>query len=190
VFTLAHDTISLQPLKRPHLIRETPLSTLWHKKDDRFWVPKAQVIIDLRRFVLTHLALSHMAPDAQHLSLQSFRQLLSSHLSFDTVRQSHTPTHRIFLSNIVSRLYSDIVNDALTEFSYDADLAGLSYHFVQHTTGLFVAMNGYNDKMSVLVQHVLEKLKGIIVNPERLAVMKEQVCFFNRFPFAAAHGRK
>lgn len=40
---------SLQPLKRPHLIRETPLSSLWHKKDDRFWTPKAHVIIDLRR---------------------------------------------------------------------------------------------------------------------------------------------
>lgn len=73
------------------------------------------------------------------------------------------------------RLYSDIVNDSLTEFSYDADLAGLSYNFVQHTSGLFVSMNGYNDKMTVLVKHVLEKIKGLAVDPTRLAVMKEQV---------------
>jgi insulysin len=73
------------------------------------------------------------------------------------------------------RLYSDIVNDSLSEFSYDADLAGLSYNFLQHSGGLLVSMSGYNDKMVVLVQHVLEKIKGLAVNPERLAVMKEQV---------------
>jgi insulysin len=36
-------------------------------------------------------------------------------------------------------------------------------------------MNGYNDKMAVLVKHVLEKIKGLVVRPDRLAVMKEQV---------------
>ena len=36
-------------------------------------------------------------------------------------------------------------------------------------------MNGYNDKMSVLVRHVLEKVKGLVVDPKRLAVVKEEV---------------
>ncbi len=36
-------------------------------------------------------------------------------------------------------------------------------------------MNGYNDKMSVLVKHILDKVKQIVVDPTRLAVMKEQV---------------
>ncbi|TFK42449.1 Metalloenzyme, LuxS/M16 peptidase-like protein [Crucibulum laeve] len=123
-----------EPLKRPHLIRETSLSSLWHKKDDRFWVPKAHVIIDMR-----------------------------SPIGNASARAS-----------MLTRLYSDIVNDSLTEFAYDADLAGLSYNFIQHTTGLYVAMNGYNDKMPVLVKHVLEKVKGLIVRPDRLAVLKEQ----------------
>lgn len=39
-----------QPSKRPTLVRETPLSSLWHKKDDRFWVPRALVMMDLRRY--------------------------------------------------------------------------------------------------------------------------------------------
>ncbi|RDB21223.1 hypothetical protein Hypma_011756 [Hypsizygus marmoreus] len=123
-----------EPLKRPHLIRETPLSILWHKKDDRFFVPKAHVVIDLRSPV------GNASPRA----------------------------------SVMTKLYSDIVNDSLSEFSYDADLAGLSYNFMQHTSGLFVSMNGYNDKMSVLVKHVLEKIKGLHVDPKRLAVMKEQ----------------
>jgi hypothetical protein len=36
-------------------------------------------------------------------------------------------------------------------------------------------MNGYNDKMPVLVQHVLEKGKGLVVDSERFAVIKEEV---------------
>jgi insulysin len=71
-------------------------------------------------------------------------------------------------------LYAALVNDALTEFSYDADLAGLTYGFSATPLGVFVSLGGYNDKMNVLAQHVLEKAKGLIVDSERLAVMKEQ----------------
>ena len=37
-----------QPEKRPKLVLRTALSELWHKKDDQWWVPKAQVILDIR----------------------------------------------------------------------------------------------------------------------------------------------
>lgn len=37
--------------------------------------------------------------------------------------------------------------------------------------------SGYNDKISVLVGHLLEKVKGIVVDPQRLSVLKEQVTF-------------
>ncbi|KDR81747.1 hypothetical protein GALMADRAFT_58881 [Galerina marginata CBS 339.88] len=124
----------IEPLKRPQLIRQTALSSLWHKKDDRFWVPKAHVLIDIRSPVANASA----------------------------------------RTSVLTKLYSDIVNDSLTEFSYDADLAGLSYSFSPHSSGMFVSMNGYNDKMSVLVRHVLEKIKGLVVNPQRLAVIKEE----------------
>ncbi|KAF8911060.1 Metalloenzyme, LuxS/M16 peptidase-like protein [Gymnopilus junonius] len=124
----------IEPLKRPHLIRQTRLSSLWHKKDDRFWVPKAHVVIDIR------------SPSANASARAA----------------------------VITRLYSNLVNDSLTEFSYDADLAGLSYNFTPHTTGLFVSMNGYNDKMIVLVRHVLEKVKGLVIDPQRLAVIKEE----------------
>jgi len=77
-----------------------------------------------------------------------------------------------------NRLYSDLVNDSLTEFSYDAGLAGVSYNFAPHQTGLYVTMSGYNDKMSILAQHVLEKVKGLVVDPKRLAVVKEEVSTF------------
>lgn len=83
------------------------------------------------------------------------------------------PTIIDVYSSLVS-LYADLVNDALTEFSYDADLAGLSYNLFSHSNGLYMTMSGYNDKMAVLVQHILEKLKNTPVDENRLASMKEQ----------------
>ena len=32
----------------PDLIKDTPLSKLWYKKDDRFWVPRANVFLSLK----------------------------------------------------------------------------------------------------------------------------------------------
>ncbi|TFK76345.1 insulin-degrading enzyme [Pluteus cervinus] len=122
-----------EPLKRPHLIRETPLSTLWYKRDDRFWVPKAHVVIDLR-----------------------------SHACVSSVKAA-----------VLTRLYTDLVTDSLTEFSYDADLAGLSYNLIHHTSGFMVAMQGYNDKMEVLARHTQERIKSLTIRPDRFNVMKE-----------------
>lgn len=36
------------PVKRPDLIENSPMLRLWHKKDDTFWVPRANVWILLR----------------------------------------------------------------------------------------------------------------------------------------------
>ncbi|CAG8454105.1 2994_t:CDS:10, partial [Diversispora eburnea] len=33
---------NVKPLERPFLIKDTKLSRLWYKKDDRFWVPKVE----------------------------------------------------------------------------------------------------------------------------------------------------
>lgn len=94
----------------------------------------------------------------------------------------------LFVANRLSRLFSDLVNDAFAEFSYDASLAGLSYNFASHSLGTFITVNGYNDKLPVLMKHLLEKIKGLQVKQERLHVMKEQVRLLpkSRSPFLTA----
>ncbi|KZT27341.1 hypothetical protein NEOLEDRAFT_1176768 [Neolentinus lepideus HHB14362 ss-1] len=124
-----------EPLENPYLIRETPLSSLWHKKDDRFWVPKARVAIDIR----TPLA-------------------------------NATPR-----SVVMTRLFGSLVTDSLTEYSYDADLAGLSYNLMTHGLGVWVVLSGYNDKIPVLTQRVFASVKQLKVMPDRLEVFKEQI---------------
>jgi insulysin len=77
--------------------------------------------------------------------------------------------------NVIFRLFADLVGDSLTEFSYDADLAGLSYNYASHSFGTQLVVGGYNDKLPVLLRHVFEKIKGLKVEQDRLNIMKEQV---------------
>jgi insulysin len=67
------------------------------------------------------------------------------------------------------------VTDALAERTYDADLAGMSYHFDAKIHGLTVSVAGYSDKMSVLLESILKEMTTFVVNPERFTVQKEQV---------------
>lgn len=77
--------------------------------------------------------------------------------------------------NFLYRLYAALVTDALNEYSYDADLAGLTYSFEASSLGFYVSVSGYNDKLHVLLRDVLEKAKNIEVRADRLQVMIEKV---------------
>ncbi|KZT41760.1 hypothetical protein SISSUDRAFT_981316 [Sistotremastrum suecicum HHB10207 ss-3] len=123
------------PLKRPMLIRESPLLEVWFKKDDQFWVPKANVFLEIR------------SPLA-----------------------SVTPRHAV-----LTRLIAELVTDALQEYSYDADLAGLQYSFSSSSRGFQLSLSGYNSKLPVLLQKVLDTFRNLKVDSVRLAVVREQL---------------
>lgn len=77
----------------------------------------------------------------------------------------------------VLSIYADLVVDSLTEFAYDADLAGLAYNFGSTSRGVYATFGGYNDKMAVLAKDILERARNLQVKEDRLNVMKEQVRF-------------
>lgn len=124
-----------KPAERPTLVRSTSLSELWHKKDDRFWVPRAQAILDIRTPV-----------------------------AYESARAS-----------AMTRIYTDLVTDSLTEYSYDADLAGLTYQFSSHNLGIYCTLSGYNDKLDVLAKVVFEKARNLVIKPDRLHVVKASI---------------
>ncbi|KAI0819462.1 LuxS/MPP-like metallohydrolase [Trametes gibbosa] len=133
---LSVDRVMLpEPLKYPLLVKCTGLSQLWHKKDDQFWVPKAQVRVDIK-----------------------------SPLAYTTPRHA-----------MLTRLLVNVVEDALAEVTYDADLAGVSYSVMNQIEGLTVAVGGYCDKLPALLRIVLETVRGLRVQPDRLRVVKEEV---------------
>ena len=63
----------------------------------------------------------------------------------------------------------------MTEFAYDADLAGLNYNFASHNLGIYCTLNGYNDKLDVLAKVVFDKARNLVITPERLHVVKASV---------------
>lgn len=74
-----------------------------------------------------------------------------------------------------SRLYCELVKDALVEYSYDAEIAGLDYGLVSHEAGLGVEVGGYSDKMIVLLEKVLVSMRDLEVKPDRFKVVKERL---------------
>ncbi|KAI1982444.1 metalloprotease [Ophidiomyces ophidiicola] len=78
-------------------------------------------------------------------------------------------------NNVKTRLYCELVRDALTEYSYDAELAGLDYDLTPSVFGLDVSIAGYNDKMSVLLEKVLHSMRDLEVRPERFKIIKERL---------------
>ncbi|RHZ43567.1 uncharacterized protein CDV56_102153 [Aspergillus thermomutatus] len=124
-----------EPARQPTLIRHDDNVRVWFKKDDQFWVPKANIKLFLR------------SPVA-----------------------SLTP-----MNAVMTRLYVDLVEDSLNEYAYDADRAGLSYSLSESAQGLNIELNGFNDKMSALLEKVLLGVRNLEIKQERFDVAKERV---------------
>ena len=76
---------------------------------------------------------------------------------------------------VMTRLFSELVTDALQEYAYDAELAGLRYSFDGLILGAQISLSGYNDKIPILLRKVLETVRNLKVDPERLEVIREQL---------------
>ena len=77
-------------------------------------------------------------------------------------------------NSVKADLYCLLVKDALNEYSYDAEIAGLEYSLSSTTLGLNVEVSGYNDKMPVLLEKVLTCMRALEIKPERFQIVKER----------------
>ena len=124
-----------ETLKAPKLIRNDELVRSWWKKDDRFWVPRANIFVTLRN------------PLAATLPSTSVK----------------------------TRMFCQLVKDALGEYSYDAEIAGLEYELGDYNVGIGIDVSGYNDKISVLLEKVLVTMRDLEVKPDRFNIVKERL---------------
>jgi len=76
---------------------------------------------------------------------------------------------------VLTELYTNLVSDALNEYSYYAELAGLSYSLSPSWCGLMLNFGGYNDKMATYASRILAKMSTYKVDPKRFAVVKEKM---------------
>lgn len=124
-----------EPAKTPKLLRNDDLVRLWWKKDDTFWVPKANLSIKLRNQV----------------------------------------TYANPLNFVKATLFVDLVKDALSTYSYDAEISGLSYDISAHMLGVDIGVHGYNDKMAVLLEKILITIRDMEIHADRFDVIKERM---------------
>lgn len=66
-------------------------------------------------------------------------------------------------SAVMGKLYVAMVKDALNEFAYAAEIAGLSYSIVSALQWIEVTVGGFHDKSDVLMQKILDTLFDISV---------------------------
>ncbi|KAI6045609.1 Metalloenzyme, LuxS/M16 peptidase-like protein [Pisolithus marmoratus] len=78
-------------------------------------------------------------------------------------------------TTVLTKLCADLVNDSLTEYTYDAELAGLAYHVTAHSLGMTLTLKGYNDKLPELAKYVVRALRNLVPTQDRLDVMKEKL---------------
>ncbi|KAG8529895.1 uncharacterized protein KY384_005376 [Bacidia gigantensis] len=94
----------------------------------------------------------------------------SVHINFRNPLPNATPA-----CMIKSRLFCELVKDALVEYSYDAEISGLDYHLSNFRVGLGVDIAGYNDKMPVLLEKVLLCMRDLEVKSDRFGIVKERL---------------
>ncbi|WVQ66403.1 uncharacterized protein L199_004583 [Kwoniella botswanensis] len=122
-----------EPANRPVLLKDTPTSKLWYKRDDRFWQPRANLDI-----------------------------LLHSPILQTTPRNA-----------VLSRLFCDLFSDSITEDVYDADLAELSFSLWNEHQWIGISAGGFSDKLAVLTETMLKKLKEFKVDEGRFREIVE-----------------
>ncbi|OQV04887.1 Peptidase M16 inactive domain-containing protein [Cladophialophora immunda] len=123
------------PAKAPKLLRNDDKVRLWWKKDDTFWVPKANLQIKIR----------------------------------NTVTSANTANF------VKTNLFINLVKDALSSYSYDAEISGLSYAIGPDMLGFDISVHGYNDKMAVLLEKILTTMRTIEIRTDRFEIIKERM---------------
>jgi insulysin len=78
-------------------------------------------------------------------------------------------------NTIITHFCTLLVQDALNEYAYDAQIAGLDYKVEYNSEGIAVTVRGYNQKLGLLTNKIFNKLKHLEIKADRFAVVHEQM---------------
>eukprot|EP00943_MAST-04B_sp_MAST-4B-sp1_P002723 g2723.t1 len=88
----------------------------------------------------------------------------------------HTPlAYATCKSCVLTDLTCALVKDALNEYAYSAEVAGLSYQVYNTVEGLQLCFFGYNDKMYLLAGKVAETLANLKIDEKRFEMIRDKV---------------
>ncbi|VEN56875.1 unnamed protein product [Callosobruchus maculatus] len=73
----------------------------------------------------------------------------------------------------LTHMFVQLFKDALNEYAYAAELAGLKWELVNTKYGLILGIGGYNNKQHILLQKIMEKLANFKIDPKRFHMVKD-----------------
>lgn len=76
---------------------------------------------------------------------------------------------------ILTAIFLQLLVDYLNEYVYYAEVAGLHYNIYQTKAGFQVSISGYNHKMAMLLEKIIEKISNFKVREDRFLVVKEKI---------------
>ncbi|KAG2405641.1 hypothetical protein HKW66_Vig0048960 [Vigna angularis] len=78
-------------------------------------------------------------------------------------------------AEVLVHIFTQLLMDYLNDYAYYAQVAGL-YYSITHTDGGFqVTLLGYNHKLRILLETIVEKISTFEVKTDRFSVIKEMV---------------
>ncbi|KAL1555332.1 Insulin-degrading enzyme-like 1, peroxisomal [Salvia divinorum] len=78
-------------------------------------------------------------------------------------------------SEVLTEIFTRLLMDYLNEYAYDAQVAGLYYSVSKTEFGFQVTVVGYNHKLTILLETVIQRIANFEVKPDRFSVIKELV---------------
>ncbi|XP_056631781.1 insulin-degrading enzyme isoform X2 [Diorhabda carinulata] len=73
----------------------------------------------------------------------------------------------------LTHMLVQLFKDALNEYAYAAELAGLKWELINTKYGLILGIGGYNNKQHIFLQKIMEKLTNFKIDPKRFNIIKE-----------------
>ncbi|KAJ8667813.1 hypothetical protein QAD02_009476 [Eretmocerus hayati] len=76
-------------------------------------------------------------------------------------------------SSNMTYMFVQLFKDSLTEYAYDADLAGIRWELSNSKYGLSLIVTGYDHKLDVLLEKILDRMVNFKVDEKRFEILKE-----------------
>lgn len=104
----------------------------------------------------------------QKLDLQFRKPKVHAMFNIITPEAYYSPRNAV-----LTQMYCKYVEFSIIEYAYDADIAGLTYKLYVTATGLQLSFVGYNQRMYILFERIIDRMKSVQIDPERFEIFKE-----------------
>ncbi|KAG8226944.1 hypothetical protein J437_LFUL004662 [Ladona fulva] len=77
------------------------------------------------------------------------------------------------LHSNMMHMFVRLFKDALNEYAYAAELAGLKWELSNTKYGMILGIVGYSSKQHILLEKIIERMTNFQIDPKRFAILKE-----------------